>query len=478
MAQASADHGKLTVVEKIGYGLGDTASNIVFQVVINFMVIFYTDVYGLPAATVGTLMLAVRVFDAFTDPLMGGMADRTKTRWGRYRPYLIYTSIPYGILAVFAFTTPDLAENSKVVYAYVTYALLMTAYTAVNIPYSALGGVITGDSTERASVQSYRFAMAMVGGALVTSATLPLVSALGGEDVQRGYQLAMAVLATLAVACFIGCFFLTRERITPPPQEKSTNIMGDLWAVMCNKQWQIIGLLAFFLLVLVAMRGAGAPFYMKYFFGREDLTSQFMTLGMIGSVVGALSTNFLTKLYCKVSIMNWALIGMIVFHALLFFVPNTQIELAFVFFILANMSQMVVVPLMFSMVPDTVDYGRLSSSRNVMAMSYSAHLLLIKMGLAIGGALVGWLLSYYNYEANAEQQSAQALFGIQLIFALSSVVCSILCLVAMRFYKLTNAKMVEIHAELSDMEAEQESESNSRLNLSKTAVSESTERTA
>jgi GPH family glycoside/pentoside/hexuronide:cation symporter len=201
--------------EKISYGLGDTASNIVFQVVINFMLIFYTDVFGISAAAVGTLFLVVRVFDAVTDPLMGGLADRTQTRWGRYRPYLLWVAVPYGVLAVLAFTTPDLSDSGKLIYAYITYALLMTAYTAINIPYSALGGVMSAEPAQRASIQSWRFALAMVGGALVTASVWPMVDYFGDGDKAKGFQMAMVVLSTVAVICFIVCFKFTKERIKP-----------------------------------------------------------------------------------------------------------------------------------------------------------------------------------------------------------------------------------------------------------------------
>lgn len=296
--------------------------------------------------------------------------------------------------------------------------------------------------------------MAMVGGAIVTATLLPMVEWLGQGDQRQGYQLAMGVLSTLAVACFIGCFWLTRERV-PPVKVERESFKDDLMAVLTNKQWWVVAGVTFFLLTLVAMRGAGAAFYMKYYFGREDLTSWFMTLSMIAAVGGALFANLMSKRMCKVTLFNWGLVGMIIFHGILYLVPNTQLELAFGTFMAANFSQMIVVPLMFSMIPDTVDYGRLKSERNVMAMSCSTHLLAVKMGIAIGGALTGWMLALYNYVPNAAQQTPEAIFGIKAVFALSSFICSIACLVLMLgFYRLNNDKMKAVHKELADRETE------------------------
>ncbi len=218
------------------------------------MVFFYTDVFGISAAAVGTLMLSVRLFDAITDPLMGGFADRTKSKYGRYRPYLLYASIPYAVLAVLAFTTPDLSENGKLIYAYVTYGALMTVYTIINIPYSALGGVITNDPKERASVQSYRFALAMVGGTIVTAVTLPLVDFFAGstEDKAYGFTMTLAILSSLAVICFWICFAFTKERSSPEvsieTSKSKLNIWSDLLSLRHNKPFLMIAAAAFFYL--------------------------------------------------------------------------------------------------------------------------------------------------------------------------------------------------------------------------------------
>ncbi len=448
-SNSSADNAtapSLTLKEKVGYGLGDTASNLVFQVMINYMLIFYTDVFGITAAAAGTLMLVVRIFDAVTDPIMGGIADRTNTRWGRYRPYLILTSIPYAIIAVIAFITPDLSATNKLIYAYITYALLTLAYTAVNIPYSALGGVITTDNKERASVQSIRFALAMVGGVLVTAFMMEMVDWFGGENEAMGFTLAMAVYAALALVCFLVCFLSTRERVTPPVSEKKTSLLQDLQHLVKNDQFMIVAIIALVMLVLVAMRGAVAPYYVEYYLEREELISEFMTTGMLAAFVGALFTNVASAKMSKLALFKGAALISVAAHALLFFIPADQVALAFIVFALANFFHMVLVPIMFSMVPDTADYGQMKYGKNCMGMAFSAHLLAIKLGLALGAAGTGWILGAYGYVAN-QVQTESALTGILLCFAAIPAVIGVMLWGLMNFYKLDSQAMDEIHAQ-------------------------------
>ncbi|MCM2678571.1 MFS transporter [Echinimonas agarilytica] len=443
----------ISIREKIGYGLGDTASNLVFQMVINFMMFFYTDVYGLSAAAVGTLMLVVRLFDGVTDPIMGGVADRTKTRWGSYRPYLLITSIPYAILAVMTFTTPDLSDNGKLVYAYITYALLMTAYTAVNVPYSALGGVLTSNNKERTSIQSYRFALAMSGGALVSAFTMPMVDYFAGPDGDRqmGFQYAMGVFATLAFLCFVFCFFSTKERVQPKIPKNQT-FFKDIASFKDNKPFMMLAAASFILLIMTAMRGATTPYYLTYYVGREDLISQFLTAGMLASIAGAVSVNWFSLRFCKVQLVKFGSIMITVTHLALYYLPSSQIELIFAASMIGGFAQMLVVPIVFAMVADTADYGALKTGSTKMAMSYSAHLLVLKFGIALGGAGAGWILAGTGYVANQEQTEL-ALNGIMFTYALGAVITGVVMAVIFQFYTLTDAKMDEVHEELESPKA-------------------------
>lgn len=435
----------LTLREKVGYGLGDTASNIVFQVVINFLLYFYTDVFGITAAAAGTLLLAVRMFDAVTDPVMGGIADRTRTRWGAYRPYLLWMCWPYGLLAVMAFTTPDLSDGGKLLYAYVTYALLMTVYTAINIPYSALGGVITADTQERASVQSWRFALAMVGGALVAAGTLPMVEMFGQGDEQKGFQLAMVVLSIIAVACFLVCFATTKERENPAAKAEKQSIFGDFSSMLGNDQWRLIAAFTFVNLVGVAMKGGATPYYVEYYLGGDGaMITQFLTYGMLAGVAGALSANALSKRYCKIRIMRLTTGAILVLNAALALVPRDQWPLALALVMAANFAHMVVIPYLFSTVADTVDYGLKRWGKGAMAMAYSGHLLSLKIGIAVGGALVGWILGYAGYVANQEQ-TPEALSAIVFTMAWSVSISGALMWLCLRPYRLDRA-WAEEHA--------------------------------
>lgn len=429
---------KVSITEKVGYGLGDAASNIVFQVVMGFLLYFYTDVFGISAAAVGTLFLVVRLFDAITDPIMGGIADRTNTRWGKYRPYLLWIAIPYGLLAILAFSTPDFGASGKLIYAYITYTLLMTAYTAINIPYSALGGVMTASPTERASVQSYRFALAMAGGAVVTASVLPLVEYFGQGNQQYGFQMAMAILSIFAVICFVGCFLMTKERVEMP--KPVSNTIGGVWSdfakMLQNDQWRVIAIVTLLLLISVAMRGATTPFYVQYYLQQESLITLFMTSGMVAGIAGALSANWLVKSICKVTLMRVCTVGIVITNGILFFVPRDAMEVALVFSILANFVHMILTPLLFSAVPDTVDYGAKKLGQSAMAMAFSGHLLMIKLGIALGGAFTGWILATSGYEPNVDQGES-ALNGILFLYSASSVIAGIVVFACLKFYKLT-----------------------------------------
>ena len=437
----------ISLKEKIGFGLGDAASNLVFQVMVNFMLIYYTDVFGMSAAAAGTLMLVIRVLDAITDPIMGGIADRTNTRWGKYRPYLIIMCIPYSLIATLAFFTPDISTSQKLLYAYVTYGLLSIAYTAINIPYSALGGVLTEDVKERSSIQSIRFVCAAMAGLLVTGFMLKLVEIFGQGDQQRGFTLAMASFGILAILCFVICFLTTRERYHPPVSKQKTSFLRDLISLLSNDQFRILIFITLFLLIVVAMRGAVAPYYVRYVLGVPEMTGQFMGLGMAASILGALITGFLTRKYCKLTVFKVAAYASMLLQLLLFVLPANQLFLIFAAFGFASFFHMILVPILFSMVPDATDYGQLSSGKSTMGMSFAVHLLAIKLGLAIGAAVTGWLLAYTGYEANVNQQES-AMNGIKLCFALLPSIFSIGIILAFSRYRLGEVEMNQLHNEL------------------------------
>jgi GPH family glycoside/pentoside/hexuronide:cation symporter len=420
--------------------------------VINVLLYFYTDVYGIEAAAAGTLMLVVRLFDAVTDPAMGAIADRTRTKHGRYRPWMLWVAIPYGILAITAFITPNADMGTKLVYAYISYALLMTAYTAVNVPYSALGGVMTGDSEERGNLQTWRFAMAMVGGFLVTSSIFPLAALLGGgeepENYQLGFPLAMTVMAIIGVLCFLGCFKLTKEYVYSE-QKEQRGPLQDLGAMFSNSQWWIMAIATLIIMTRGAMQGATKPYFVDYYLITDNLPawldwfmgstssrlSAFLSLTMLAGVGGAITANVLVRRYCKVTVMKLALVGTITMNGLLFLIARDAVLTALLLTMLSNFCHMMFVPLLFSAIPDTVDYGLRTKGVGAMAMFCAGHLFVLKMGNAFGGFFTGHFLAWFGYQPNVEQ-SELALRGILYAFAGSSVVAAFLVIVCLQFYRL------------------------------------------
>lgn len=450
----------LTVREKLGFGLGDMSSNIVYQAIANLLLYFYTDVYGLTAAAASLLFLVVRLFDAVIDPAIGAIADRTRSKHGRYRPWMLWIAVPYGVLAVAAFVTPDVGMGAKLVYAYISYMLLVTAYSAINIPYSALGGAMTGDSEERANLQTWRFAMAMVGGFLVTTSVWPLARILGGggepANLQLGFPFAMAILALIAVLGFLGCFALTRERVyhDEDASQPRQSPMQDVGSMISNSQWLIIALVTLVIMTRGGMQGATKAYFVDYylinnmsgFFAvTENLIGLFMGLTMLAGVGGVVVANRLIRTTCKIRVMQTALWGTLVMNALLFIVPREWMFQALSLSMLSNFFHMMFVPLLFSAVPDTVDFGLRSVGKGAMAMFCAGHLLVLNVANALGQAAAGGILALFGYQANVAQTET-ALLGIRIAYAGSSVVAAILVIFCLQFYRLTRGWQERIPA--------------------------------
>ncbi|CAM3998534.1 glycoside-pentoside-hexuronide (GPH):cation symporter [Pseudoalteromonas byunsanensis] len=444
----------LTIKEKIAYGLGDTASNLIFQTVMMFLLLFYTDVMGLEPALVGTLFLVVRIFDAVTDPLMGAIADRTQSKYGQYRPYLLWLCVPFALISILAFTTPQWPYNLKVAYAFVTYALLMLVYTAINIPYSALGGVMTKDPQQRVSLQSYRFVFGMLGGLIIAAGTMPLVELLGNGDVQKGYQLTMALMGLLGMILFLLCFLGTKERIKPNPSLSTPAISSDFKLLFKNSQWRILSLVGVFLLTGQVLKASLAVYYVKYYLQLPDLVTQFVTVGMIASILGCACSSWLASRVCKVKAYISLQVTAALLCALAFFVEQHQWQWAFVLFALWSFFLQMATPLLWAMMADTIDYGHLTTKRRVTGMVYSSVVFFIKLGIALGGAIAGWLLSYFGYQADVAQ-SPQTQYGISLSFSIFPAFGSIVVAYLMRSYLLDGPYMISVQAQLSQLKSQQ-----------------------
>ncbi|PMG42875.1 glycoside-pentoside-hexuronide (GPH):cation symporter [Shewanella sp. 10N.286.52.B9] len=433
----------ISVKEKIAYGLGDTASNIVFQTVMLFLTFFYTDIFGISPAFVGTMFLAVRVIDAITDPLMGALTDRTNTRWGKFRPYLLWFALPFGLISVLAFTTPDLAEEGKMIYAFVTYTALMMVYTAINIPYCALGGVLTADPKERVSVQSYRFVFAMLGGLMVSGLTLPLVEYFGQGDQAKGYQLTIAAMSVLGVIMFLLCFIGTKERLHPP-QDQNTSFKADFKNLLKNDQWRVLSVAAICLLSGMVLKTSLAIYYVKYYLNLPDMITLFITLGMIGNIFGCILAQPLAKRVCKVKAYITIQIISAILCVAAYFVSSEQVVLAFALYIIWGFTFNMGTPLLWAKMADAVDYGQFKTGVRITGMIYSSVIFFIKLGVAIGGAAAGWLLAMYGYQADIEL-SETTKQGILISFTLYPAIGSIIVAVVMRWYTLDNQEVERVH---------------------------------
>lgn len=465
--------GKLSIVEKAGYGLGDAASNIYFQTFMLFLMFFYTDIFGIPAAAVGTMFLVSRVLDAINDPIVGALADRVSTRWGKFRPFVFFFAVPLAFMGVIAFTTPDFEVTGKLVYAYITYNLLMLTYTMVNVPYSSLMAVVTPNSMERVSLSSYRFVGAFVGGLIVQGSTLFLVDRLGGGNDQLGWQLAMACLGAIAVVFLFITFVTTRERVQPLPG-KQAEIKRDLSDLFANTAWRFIAAATVFQLIFIVMRSSAITYYFRYYvqeqevqifgsmyqFSFTELASYFMLTGTAFTILGVLLTRtFAKKFDKKLTYVACMLISTVV-SVMFFFLPPDSIVLIFLLNIIISFVWGPVSVLQWAMYTDTADYGEWKTGRRATGLLMAASLFALKLGLALGGAFTGWTLGWFDFVPNVPQ-SAESLTGILLLFSVFPATFGIICAGIMCFYPLNNVMMNRIEVELTN--TREEADENYRL---------------
>ena len=452
--------GRLKLSEKLGYGLGDTASNFFFQTFNIFLLYYYTDVFGISAAAVGTLFFVSKLWDAVNDPLMGAVADRTNTRFGKFRPYLLWMAIPYGVVGYLMFANPALDDSGKLVYAWVTYSLMMMLYTAINVPYSALMGVITPSSRQRTLLSSYRFIGAFGGGLLISMLVRPLVQHFGTDDEAVGFQITMAIFAVVSIALFWTTFATTRERVTVPAEEKS-RLLDDLKFLSQNRPWVVLCFAAIFTLSSIALKNAVTIHFFKYYVGDEgdavflvfDLTTLFMTIGMLALIVGVAFTKFLTDRFEKKSLLIALSLGNALCMAGLYFVPPDQFGLMMVINILASLFAGPTAPLVWAMYADVADYGAWRFGRRTTGLVFSASMFAQKFGLTIGAGLSGWLLALFGYIANVDQ-SDTSLMGIRLLFTIIPAVVALANVAVLMFYSLSDRQVEEIERELAARNAQ------------------------
>ena len=420
MTPASAAE-PLSFREKFAYGLGDMASNFYLGFFGLFLLYYYTDVYGLAPAAVGTMLLVTKIVDAVSDPVMGLIADRTETRWGKYRPYLLFAAIPYGLLGYALLLGPELSDTGKLIYAYVTYTAVMLAFTAVNVPYSALLAVISPSAVERTKATTFRFILASLGTLTVGAFATPLKNWLGGGDELLGFRLTMVLFAVLSVALFWTTFAFTRERIRPEPHEGT--IREDLSALLKNRSWVLLVFSGILIVVGLVARFASIVFYVKYFIKDDgspvflffDRTAVFTSIGLIGQLVGALITPYLASRFEKhhlviaVNLLHFALL--LAGYAL----PPESFWLTTCLHTIGIMTFGITITLLFSMYTDCAEYGEWQSGKRTSGLIVSASMFSLKFGSALGGALPGFILAAFGFVAN-QTQSAEVLAGIGIMF--------------------------------------------------------------
>ncbi|MBI3368101.1 MAG: MFS transporter [Burkholderiales bacterium] len=427
--------------ERLGYGMGDLASNLVFATITNFLMFFYTDIFGLAAAAVGTMLFFVRAWDAVFDVFLGAAIDRTRTRWGQARPYLLFTPLLLWLAAVATFSAPALDAGSKLVYAYVTYGLLMMAYSLVNIPYIAMLGLMTGDPETRTRITGIRMICAFSGALVVGWVTLPLVHLLGQGDMRRGFQFTVALLAAAGVLLFWTCFAACRERIERHADERS-DLLGDLRAMASSRGWWVlIGIgIAQWLSALIPF--SSAIYYFKYVVGDASLATAFFVLGSFGMITGAFVSGRLTARWCKRSVWLTALCVTSLF-ALAFYATNpANVVLVMSVWFAMKVSTAIGAPIMWSMVPDIADEVELRTGRRVVGLATSAVAFSHKVGMGFAAAVSGLLLAGIGYQPGIEQ-SAATQHGLRAMMGLVPAAGYLVVLALLAAYPLNRSRLVQ-----------------------------------
>ncbi len=399
-----------------------------------WLLFFYTDVYGISAAAAGTIMLIARFWDMAIDPVIGVLSDRTNTRWGKFRPYILFGAIPYAVLAILTFTTPNLGQTGKILYAGATYILLMTAYAAINLPYSALGAVMTDDTYERAGLNTYRFIAGFTGQFVVTGLALTLAEFFGGGDKARGFQYTVFLFAGLSLIFFFITFKTTKERVHPP-KEQVNSLKEDVGNLFKNKAWIILALVGIISFIMFAMQNAAIAYYFKYYLGRENNVQLFNVIGTVALIVALPLSKPLAKRFGNKNVFIGSSLISGLFFMLIYLPGVTDLTTIYVFNIIAKMAYAPAVPLLWTMIADAADYGEWTTGRRATGLYFSAAVFAQKAGWGIGAAIAGWILAASSFVPNVIQNDT-AITGIKLLVSVIPGILYMSCALFMIFYKI------------------------------------------
>jgi len=438
---------KLSIGEKLGFGAGDMAVNIVMITMQLIIAFFYTDIYGLDPVDMGILFMVVRLIDAFSDPVMGMITDKCHSKHGHYRPFMLWFAIPFGVAVYLAFITPDVAYSYKLAWAYFSYILLTLLFTIVTIPYISLIGVITDDPAERLSANGYRFVLVKVAAFLVTIVVPALALYLGDGNMRDGYQPAMGLMGILGSVLFLVCFFTTKERIKPVIEKTKLKVQAKL--LLRNDQWLVLCVVLVLLMCGIVIRGSVGAYYAKYYLnGGDILISPFLATGVTASILAMIASTWITKFYCKVKLFKYSqILTFVLCIAMYFTVGQDDIVLAFIFTFLIWFAADQYMPIFWSSIAEAVDYGHRKTGTRVSGLAFGGISFCQKFGMGVAGGLLGYLLSYFNYQADAEQ-SEFTLNGIALLVTVIPALFHLAVGLIMSRYFISNEYYDEIASDL------------------------------
>lgn len=466
---------KITLKEKVGYGFGDMASSMFWKIFGMYSLFFYTDVFGIEAAAAGTMFLVARVWDSIFDLFVGIAADRTKTRWGSYRPYLLWFAIPFSVMGVFTFFVPEFGATGKLIYAYVTYSLMMIVYSLINVPYASLLGVMSSDPQQRNILSSYRMSFAFIGSFITFMLLQPLIdffsSTFGSTQILDvaekagettistspiGWTLGVAAIGVLCSILFFLCFRWTRERVKPVNEDEDTSVKHDLRNLFRNAPWWILVATGLAALLFNAVRDGVAIYYFRDYvqvhyrmpYTGWDMTTIYFLVGQAANLLGVVLAPTLSARFGKKRTYMLAMAMAGILSTVFFFIPN-QVEWILLLQVLISVCAGYVLPLLWSMFADIVDYQELKTNRRASGLIFSSSSMSQKLGWAIGAALTGWVLSIFKYNPDAVAQTAETVMGERYMISLFPAICCLLALVGMWLYPLSEKKVKEITAELN-----------------------------
>jgi glycoside/pentoside/hexuronide:cation symporter, GPH family len=461
---------KISLKEKIGYGFGDAASSMFWKIFGMYSLFFYTDVFGITAAAAGTMFLVARLWDSFFDVFVGIISDRTKSRYGKYRPFLLWFAIPFAVMGAVTFFAPDFSQSGKLVYAYITYSLMMIVYSLINVPYASLLGAISSDPKERNSLSSYRMSFAFIGSFVTFMLLQPMIdffsktfgSAGAAHAVKSGmstspigWVMGVGSIGMICVILFLLCFSWTKERVVQIESEENVTVKQDLKNLFHNAPWWILVATGLAALLFNAVRDSVAIYFFRDYVRSSykmtgtgwDMTTIYFLVGQAANLIGVMVAPSISAKYGKKKTYMIAILFAGILSTGFYFIPN-DITWILAFQFIISLFAGYVLPLLWSMFADIVDHQELITGRRATGLIFSSSSMSQKLGWALGSAMSGWILAVFKYVPDAAQQSSQTLFGEHIMISLMPAVCCVLAFVGMLFYPLSDKRVKEISEQL------------------------------